>query len=79
MTIPVPQLDDRRFDDLVEEARTFLHGKTEAWTDFSPGDPGDRARQLFAHLTDLMISAHRARRRTWSTCGRLVDDHAGGA
>ena len=55
MTIPVPQLDDRRFEDLVAEATAFLRGKTEAWTDFSPGDPGVVLVELFAYLTDLMI------------------------
>jgi hypothetical protein len=55
VAIPVPQLDDRRFDDLVEEATTYLRGKTDAWTDFSPGDPGVVLVELFAYLTDLMI------------------------
>ena len=55
MTIPVPQLDDRRWDDLVAEAKAFLKDKTEAWTDFSPSDPGIVLVELFAHLTELMI------------------------
>jgi uncharacterized phage protein gp47/JayE len=55
MTIPVPHLDDRRWDTLVEEAKAYLKGKTEAWTDFSPGDPGVVLVELFAHLTELMI------------------------
>jgi hypothetical protein len=55
VTIPVPQLDDRRWADLVDEATTFLQGRSEAWTDFSPGDPGVVLLELFAHLTDLMI------------------------
>jgi len=55
VTIPVPQLDDRRWDDLVKEAKTYLRGKTDAWTDFSPSDPGIVLVELFAHLTELMI------------------------
>ena len=55
MTIPVPQLDDRTWNDLVSEAKTFLKDKTEAWTDLSPGDPGIVLVELFAHLTELMI------------------------
>jgi hypothetical protein len=55
MTIPVPQLDDRRFDDLVAEAKAFLRDKSETWTDFSPSDPGIVLVELFAHLTELMI------------------------
>jgi uncharacterized phage protein gp47/JayE len=55
MTIPVPQLDDRLWDDLVAEAKAYLKDKTEAWTDFSPGDPGVVLVEVFAHLTELMI------------------------
>ena len=55
MTIPVPQLDDRRWAALVKEAEAYLQGKTEEWTDFSPGDPGVVLVELFAHLTELMI------------------------
>jgi hypothetical protein len=55
VTIPVPQLDDRTWNDLVDEARTFLKDKTEVWTDQSPGDPGIVLVELFAHLTELMI------------------------
>jgi uncharacterized phage protein gp47/JayE len=55
MTIPVPQLDDRRWADLVREAEAYLRGKTPDWTDFSPGDPGVVLVELFAHLTELMI------------------------
>jgi Baseplate J-like protein len=55
MTIPVPQLDDRRWKDLVDDAQAYLKGKTEEWTDFSPGDPGIVLVELFAHLTELMI------------------------
>jgi hypothetical protein len=55
VTIPVPQLDDRRWADLVQEATTFLQGRAGAWTDFTPGDPGMVLVELFAHLTDLMI------------------------
>jgi hypothetical protein len=55
MTIPVPQLDDRRWADLVKDAEAYLRGRTEEWTDFSPGDPGVVLVELFAHLTELMI------------------------
>jgi hypothetical protein len=55
MTIPVPQLDDRRWNDLVKEAQAYLKDKTESWTDFSPSDPGVVLVELFAYLTELMI------------------------
>jgi Baseplate J-like protein len=55
MTIPVPQLDDRRWNDLVKEAKAYLKDKTESWTDFSPSDPGVVLVELFAYLTELMI------------------------
>ena len=55
MTVPVPNLDNRRWDDLVAEARTYLRGRTPAWNDFSANDPGFVLVELFAHLTELMI------------------------
>jgi hypothetical protein len=55
MTVPSPNLDDRRWDDLVAEAKDYLRDRTPAWTDFSPSDPGMVLVELFAHLTDLLI------------------------
>lgn len=55
MTIPTPQLDDRDFESLVAEARTWIRRAAPQWTDLSPSDPGMVLVELFAHLTDLML------------------------
>ena len=55
MTVPTPQLDDRQWEDLVAEAKTYLGEKAPGWTDHSPGDPGIVLVELFAYLTELMI------------------------
>ena len=55
MTVPTPQLDDRRWEDLVAGAKAYLGEKAPGWTDHSPGDPGMVLVELFAYLTELMI------------------------
>ena len=41
MSLPSPNLDDRRFADLLEEAKERIQQRCPAWTDFNPSDPGD--------------------------------------
>ena len=55
MTIPIPNLDDRTFDDLLAEARQRIRHNSPDWTDFSPSDPGMVLVELFAYLTESMI------------------------
>jgi hypothetical protein len=55
MPLPSPNLDDRTFDQLVEEARGRIQQSCPEWTDLSPGDPGMVLLELFAHLTETMI------------------------
>jgi predicted phage baseplate assembly protein len=50
----MPVLDDRRFDDLVAEARTRIPRYTPEWTDFNPGDAGFALVELFAWMTELL-------------------------
>jgi predicted phage baseplate assembly protein len=49
-----PVLDDRRFDDIVEEARTRIPRYTPEWTDYNPGDCGFALIELFAWMTELL-------------------------
>jgi predicted phage baseplate assembly protein len=51
----LPLLDDRRFDDLVAEAKTRIPSYTSEWTDFNPGDAGFALVELFAWMTELTI------------------------
>jgi hypothetical protein len=55
MSLQVPNLDDRRFADLVEEARTLLPAHTAAWTDYNASDPGITLLELFAWLAEMLI------------------------
>jgi hypothetical protein len=55
VSIPVPNLDDRGFADLVEAARTRIRQVDPEWTDLSVHDPGMVLVEAFAHLTDLLL------------------------
>jgi predicted phage baseplate assembly protein len=55
MSLPSPNLDDRDFQQLLEEARRRIVQSCPGWTDLSPSDPGMVLLELFAHLTEMMI------------------------
>ena len=55
MPIQVPVLDNRRFDDLVAEARQRISSHTPEWTRMSPGDPGAAIVDVLAWLTETIL------------------------
>lgn len=55
MPLPSPNLDDRTFAQLVEEARQRIAATCPTWTDLSVGDPGMALVEVFAFLTETMI------------------------
>jgi len=55
MALPTPNLDDRDFNQLMEEARRQIAQSSPNWTDLSPSDPGTVLLELFAHLTETML------------------------
>lgn len=55
MSISVPNLDDRRFADLVREAREQIAVTCPEWTDLTVHDPGMVLVEAFAHLTEVML------------------------
>jgi hypothetical protein len=55
MPLPIPQLDDRRFDDLVAEARSRLSAQLPELTQIAPGDPVNVFVDLFAWLTETIL------------------------
>lgn len=55
MSLPVPNLDDRRFDQLVEEVQTLIPKNFPDWTDRNPSDPGITLLELLAFLTEVAI------------------------
>ena len=55
MPIPDPQLDDRRFQDLVNEAKEMIPRYCPEWTDHNVSDPGVTLIELFAYMVDLLL------------------------
>ena len=55
MALPVPNLDDRRFQDLVDDAKRLVQQKCPEWTDHNVSDPGVTLIELFAWMTDQLI------------------------
>src|SRR3954464_6453688 len=55
MPIQPPSLDDRRFDDLVEDLIARIPAHTPEWTNPRPGDPGRTLIELFAWLGDTLL------------------------
>ena len=55
MTIEIPVLDDRSYDQLVAEARSRIAVHTPEWTNLNPSDPGITLLELFSFLTDNLL------------------------
>lgn len=55
MPVPVPELDDRTFDQLATEARSLIPKYFPEWTDSNPSDPGITILELFAFLVEAAI------------------------
>lgn len=55
MPLPVPNLDDRTFDQLATEARSLIPKYFPEWTDHNPSDPGVTLLELFAFLFEIAI------------------------
>lgn len=55
MALPVPNLDDRRFQDLVNESKRMVQQKCPGWTDHNVHDPGVTLIELFAWMTEQTI------------------------
>jgi hypothetical protein len=55
MPIPVPALDDRRYEDLVAELVSSIPAHTPEWTNPRTGDPGRTIIELFAWLGDALL------------------------
>jgi predicted phage baseplate assembly protein len=53
--LPEIQLDDRRFQDLVSEARMKITRACPEWTEHNVSDPGITLIELFAWMTEMTI------------------------
>ena len=55
MPLPAPDLDDRRFQDLVDEAKRLVQKRCPEWTDHNVSDPGVTLIETFAYMTDQLL------------------------
>jgi hypothetical protein len=55
MPLIPPVLDDRSYDDLVQEMLANIPAHTPEWTNPQPGDPGRTLVELFAWLADTIL------------------------
>src|SRR5215475_3076342 len=55
MPLTLPQIDDRRYDDLLGEAIARIPVHTPQWTNFNHSDPGVTLVELFAFLTENLL------------------------
>lgn len=51
-----PRIDDRRYSDLVAEARSRIPRYTPEWTDLNENEPGMAVIEVFAWMTELLIA-----------------------
>src|SRR5262245_5106645 len=55
LALQVPNLDDRTYKDLVEEALNLIPTYAPGWTNHNPSDPGITLVELFAFLTEGIL------------------------
>ncbi|MCK5015096.1 MAG: putative baseplate assembly protein, partial [Candidatus Omnitrophica bacterium] len=55
MGLPVPVLDDKTFNEIVDEARLLIPRYYPEWTDHNVHDPGITFIELFAWLAEMQI------------------------
>jgi len=55
MPITLPQIDDRRYRELLEEALARIPVHTPEWTNFNRSDPGVTIVEIFAFLTESLL------------------------
>lgn len=55
MSLPSPNLDDRSFQSLVDDAKRMIGLRCPEWTDHNVSDPGVTLIELFAFLSETML------------------------
>ena len=55
MPIKPPNLDDRRYEDILAEAESLIPQYCPEWTNLGDADPGMTLVQLFSWMTELTI------------------------
>lgn len=55
MPLPAPRLDDRHFQDIVDQAKLLIPHYCREWTNHNVSDPGVTLIELFAWMTDMLL------------------------
>jgi predicted phage baseplate assembly protein len=55
MALPTRNLDDRTFQDIVDEAKKRIAASCPAWSDHNVSDPGITLVELFAWMTEMIL------------------------
>lgn len=55
MPLPLPNLDDRTYADLLDEVRALIPSECPQWTDHNPSDTGIVLLELYAWLTETLL------------------------
>ncbi|MEY2420300.1 MAG: hypothetical protein QOI95_367 [Acidimicrobiaceae bacterium] len=55
MALPAPDLDDRRFQDIVDEAKRLIPRYCPEWTNHNLSDPGVALIELFAWMSEMIL------------------------
>ncbi len=55
MSFPTPSLDDRTFQEIVDEAKRLIPKYCPEWTNHNLSDPGVALIELFAWMTEMML------------------------
>lgn len=55
MPLTIPSIDDRRYQDLLDEALARIPVYTPEWTNFNKSDPGVTLLEVFAFLTESLL------------------------
>ncbi|MDT0616299.1 putative baseplate assembly protein [Streptomyces lancefieldiae] len=55
MSLPSPNLDDRRFQQFVDDAKRYIQQRAPEWTDHNVSDPGITLVETLAHMADQIV------------------------
>ncbi|GAA4224057.1 putative baseplate assembly protein [Actinomadura meridiana] len=55
MSLPAPNLDDRRFQQFVDDAKRYIQQRCPEWTDHNVSDPGVTLVEAVAHMVDQLV------------------------
>lgn len=76
MALPAPNLDDRRFQQLVDEAKRYVQQRAPEWTDHNVSDPGVTLIETFAYMVDqLLYRLNRVPEKNYSAFLDLLGVH----